>query len=130
MSWCERCQQEFDGKHCPVCGNLMLQEIHPEELPAAEPVWHIGPEKTGGVPWPTDEAGEPEEPVLLTEMSDAGMDCQLLLSRLQFYTIPSVTRYPGAGGLGKIILGFSGYGVQVFVPASRLEEASWLLDMF
>lgn len=130
--WCEVCEKECEGIRCPDCGAVLLQEINPEELSAAEPSWHMDgvQDNTGGLPWPDGRDGEPEEPILLTEMPDFGGRCQLLQSRLRAYSIPSITRYPGGGTLGKVVLGFSGYGVQLFVPASRLEESCKLLDLF
>ena len=41
--------------------------------------------------------------------------------------IPVLTRYPEGGGLGKVYLGFSGYGVDLYVPKSRESEARALL---
>jgi len=131
IGFCESCNQEYEGSHCPVCGAVLLQEINPEGLPAAEATWKTGPSGAADdLPWPDTSSGEPEEPALLTEMSDLGGQSQLLQSRLRAYVIPSFTRYPGGGTLGKVMLGFSGYGVQVFVPASRMEEACKLLDLF
>ena len=36
-------------------------------------------------------------------------------------------RYDKDGTLGKVLLGFSGYGVKLYVPTSRLEEARELM---
>lgn len=129
MGFCEQCGKEYEGKRCPVCGSQLLQEIIPEEMAPAEATWH-NDLKTDSPAWPEDNAGEPEEPVLLTESADLGGHSQLLESRLRAYGIPFITRYPGGGPLGKVVLGFSGYGVQFFVPASRLEEACRLIDLF
>lgn len=131
MGFCEQCGKEFEGERCPVCGSVMLQEINPEEMPPAKATWHGGfSRENDEIQWPRESDGEPEEPVLLTELPDVGGSCQLLVSRLCAYRIPSFTRYPGGGALGKVVLGFSGYGVQVFVPRSRLEDAVRLLDLF
>lgn len=46
---------------------------------------------------------------------------------LQAVGIPVLTRYPEGGGLGKVYLGFSGYGVDLYVPKSRESEARALL---
>ncbi len=130
MGFCEQCGKEYEGERCPVCGSVLLPEVNPEEMPPAQVTWHGGfGRKSDEIPWP-EIGGEPEEPVLLTELPDVGGDCQLLESRLRAYRIPDFTRYPGCGALGKVVLGFSGFGVQVFVPRSRLEEAVKLLDLF
>lgn len=44
-------------------------------------------------------------------------------ARFQAAGIPVLTRYPEGGGLGKVYLGFSGYGVDLYVPKSRESEA-------
>lgn len=131
MGFCEQCGKEYEGERCPVCGSVMLREINPEEMPPARVSLHGGfSGESDSIPWPEDENGETEEPVLLAELPDVGGACQLLESRLRAYRIPDFTRYPGTGTLGKVVLGFSGFGVQVFVPRSRLEEATKLLDLF
>ena len=38
--------------------------------------------------------------------------------------IPCFKYYAKEGGAGKVISGFSGYGADLYVPASRLEEAT------
>ena len=42
--------------------------------------------------------------------------------------IPCFKYYAKEGGAGKVINGFSGYGADLYVPASRLEEARELLS--
>ncbi len=78
-------------------------------------------------PWPQDKEGNPEEACLLTALSDAGGMAELTATQLRSYGIPVLHRYPGDGAAGRVILGFSGYGVELYVPASRLEEARELL---
>ncbi len=131
MGWCERCDCEREGDRCPVCGSLLLQEIHPEDMPADMPVPQSG-QMSGetGPAWPSDPKGEPEEPVFLTNLQDVGGYPQLLEARLSAVGIPVVIRYPREGGLGRVVLGFSGYGAEFFVPASRLKEARELLEFF
>ena len=38
-----------------------------------------------------------------------------------------IKQYDKDGTLGKVVLGFSGYGVSLYVPASMLEDAQNLL---
>ena len=67
--------------------------------------------------------GEPEEPGMLALAQDFESSRGLILSRLEAAGIPAFYRYPECGGLGKVVLGFSGYGVYIYVPKSRYEEA-------
>ena len=94
----------------------------------AVPVW--GREVIGELAqrWPKTEAGEPEPPVYLTHCGGLDMDDTMLISMLDAYGIPALRQYPGNGAFGRVILGVSGEGVDVFVPASRLTEARELLE--
>ena len=77
--------------------------------------------------WPKDGNGEFEPPAFLTDAVEAGGEAELLCQMLRSYDIPVLRRYEKDGTLGKVVLGFSGYGVQLYVPASRLEEARELM---
>ncbi len=77
--------------------------------------------------WPKGEDGEFETPAFLTDAVEAGGEAELLCQMLRSYDIPVLRRYEKDGTLGKVVLGFSGYGVQLYVPASRLEEARELM---
>ena len=88
--------------------------------------WHFGP--NDGLAWPLDAAGEREKAVLFREMFDSPADTDMLISYLAAYGIPCFKYYDKDGGAGKIINGFSGYGVSLYVPESRLEEAKELAE--
>ena len=77
--------------------------------------------------WPRDEAGEPEAPVYLCHCKGLDMDETLLVSRLEAYGIPYLRQYPNDGQFGKLILGMSGSGVDIFVPASVWADACELI---
>ena len=77
--------------------------------------------------WPKDETGREEQAVLLTQTFDAPADADTVISLLSAYGIPCFKYYDKEGGAGKVISGFSGYGVSLYVPASRLDEAKDLL---
>jgi len=77
--------------------------------------------------WPKDPEGNPEEPVLLTTQPDAGGTADMTAAMLEAFGIPVLKQYRSGGGAGRIILGFSGYGADLYVPVSRLEEARQLL---
>ena len=77
--------------------------------------------------WPRDENGTLDAPVFLCHCSSLDMDEGLLVSRMESYGIPCLRQYPGNGDFGKIILGVSGTGIDVYVPASLWADASELL---
>ncbi len=126
MGFCETCEKEYEGTTCPVCGSVMLQELHPEAMLREDAVWHTGGEDFTQE-WPKGGDGLPEQAEYLGETSDFGGDCEVMQARLLASGIPSFTQRPYQGQLGKIILGFSGYGVDLYVPGSRLEEAKKIL---
>lgn len=72
--------------------------------------------------WPKID-GVPEEPVFLKHCSAVDMDDELLINMLTAYGIPAVKQYPANGGFGKVVLGMSGEGTDIFVPASMLNDA-------
>lgn len=73
--------------------------------------------------WPKNEDGKPEEPVFLCNLGNNDMSDTLRVNMLEAYGIPCVTRYPGDGGFGKLVLGMSGQGTDIYVPKSMLEDA-------
>jgi hypothetical protein len=77
--------------------------------------------------WPKDAAGQDEKAVLLKQTFDSAADADTVISLLSAYGIPCFKYYDREGGAGKVINGFSGFGVSLYVPASRLEEAQELL---
>ena len=78
--------------------------------------------------WPKDASGEPEEPVLLTTAINNNLYDEMTVSMLEAYGIPCMIRYPGNGSFGKVILGMSGEGTEIFIPRSMLEDAAALLS--
>ena len=77
--------------------------------------------------WPKDEAGEPEPPVYLCHCKGIDMDEAMLVSRMEGYGIPCLMQYPNDGEFGKLILGVSGSGVDIFVPSSLWADACELM---
>ena len=77
--------------------------------------------------WPKDAAGQDEKAVLLKQTFDSAADADTIISLLSAYGVPCFKYYDREGGAGKVINGFSGFGVSLYVPASRLEEAQELL---
>lgn len=78
--------------------------------------------------WPKDASGEPEEPVLLTTAINLNLYDEMTINMLEAYGIPCLKRYPGDGSFGKVVLGMSGPGTEIYVPRSMLEDASALVS--
>ena len=76
--------------------------------------------------WPKDENGEPEEPVRLGTAINLNLFDELTVNMLEAYGIPCLTLYPGDGSFGKLILGMSGQGTDIYVPKSMAEDAAAL----
>ena len=78
--------------------------------------------------WPRDQAGEPEEPVFLEHLGGSELDVEMEVNLLDAFGIPVVLQYPNNGDFGKLILGFSGTGVELYVPRSMLEDAQNIIS--
>ena len=78
--------------------------------------------------WPKDENGEPELPRFLCHRNSVNMEDVMLVSRMESYGIPCLKQYPNNGVFGKLILGISGTGTDIFVPSSQWEDARVLLQ--
>lgn len=75
--------------------------------------------------WPLDQQGVPDQAaLLLAAQSELGGGADVLLSMLASFQIPAFK----SGSLGKVIFGFAGQGVDIYVPQSRLEEAKAILE--
>lgn len=74
--------------------------------------------------WPKGADGQPEKAEKLTWQPELGGMADILLSMLEGCGIPAFK----VGTQGKVVLGFAGLGVEIYVPASRLEEATALLE--
>lgn len=75
--------------------------------------------------WPTGPDGKPERAALaLAAQSELGGGADVLVSMLYGCGIPAFK----SGTLGKVIFGFAGQGVDIYVPQSLLEDAREILD--
>jgi len=77
--------------------------------------------------WPKDETGKAVEPSFLQHLTGSQLDIQMGINLLSAYNIPVMTVYPNDGEFGKLIMGFSGTGVDVYVPATMLDEAKEII---
>ncbi len=78
--------------------------------------------------WPKNEDGEPEKPVRLVTADNRDFFDELTISMLESCGIPCLRMYPGDGSFGKLILGMSGQGTDIYVPESMAEDAAALCD--
>ena len=78
--------------------------------------------------WPKDENGRPEAPVFLRCEKNLDMSDELLVNMLEAYQIPCLRIYPGDGSFGRVVLGTSGWGVDIYVPESLYEDAKELTE--
>ena len=74
--------------------------------------------------WPKDAEGHPEQAVSLGIQWELDSMADITVSMLESCGIPAFK----VGTQGKVVLGFAGLGVEIYVPASRLEEATALLE--
>ena len=77
--------------------------------------------------WPRDEEGNPDPPVYLCHCEPLGMAEQLTVSRMESYGIPCLRQDPENGGFGRLSIGVSGTGTDIFGPASLWADACELL---
>ena len=89
--------------------------------------WSFGKLK-GGPPWPRDGEGQPVPPAYLTHLRAVDMEGQIVVTLLESAEIPVVTQYPNDGSFGRVVLGFSGTGVDIYVPETLLEDARGMLS--
>ncbi len=73
--------------------------------------------------WPKRSDGAPEAPALLAHLMEWNCEAGLTEQLLRAYDIPVLTARGNLGSLGTIVLGFSGEGVDLYVPESMLEDA-------
>lgn len=119
--YCPRCKQEYEDKTvCPQCcielrttPKLTWGRTIPGELLKK---------------WPYDDQGEPIRPAFLMHCTETDMEDRVVLSLLEAYGIPAVRTYTNDGEFGKVILGMSGTGVELYVPETMLEDAKNLLE--
>ena len=74
--------------------------------------------------WPQGSDGKPEPAEKLAIQWELDAMADITLSMLESCGIPAFK----AGTQGRVIFGFAGLGVEIYVPASRLAEAQALLE--
>ena len=78
--------------------------------------------------WPKDDSGIPEKPEWLCNCKNVDLRDELRVNMLEAYGIPCLRLYPGDGSFGRLVLGMSGQGTDIYVPGSLLEDARALCE--
>ena len=78
--------------------------------------------------WPKAEDGTPVEPCFLTHTKGTDLDAEMTVNMLEAYGIPCVIQYPNDGDFGRVVIGISGTGVDIYVPITMYEDAISLTE--
>lgn len=78
--------------------------------------------------WPKQDDGTLVPPAFLTHKTALNLEAELLSNMLGAYAIPVLCRYPNNGEFGKVIIGMSGGGVDLYVPETLLADAKALME--
>ena len=78
--------------------------------------------------WPRDEAGEYVPPVFLKHCASVDLEDEFLINLLEAYGVPVLRAHAGDGSFGKVILGMSGTGSELYVPETLYETAKDLME--
>ena len=78
--------------------------------------------------WPKAPDGTPEKPMLLMRLKDWNYEAEMLTEKLRAYGIPALRMFGHDGSFGKLVLGRSASGVELYVPEPMLEDARNLLE--
>ncbi len=133
MPWCHECEKEHkEGlEYCPDCGDVLYENIPPSMMEPEKLEWSFkGPFSSHAEKplWPVDENGEPVPPVFLTQVFGTQIDYEMKSGMLEAYGIPVIRNVSALGNFGKIVLGFSGTGMEILVPATMFDDAVSLLS--
>ncbi|MBQ4369638.1 MAG: hypothetical protein II784_01415 [Oscillospiraceae bacterium] len=123
MLWCANCEKFYaEGLSvCPECGGELCEQR--ESTLAFKKLFSHHDN------WPTDENGEPVPPVYLKTVTGASeVTYELEAGLLEAYGIPVLRNFTALGSFGKIVLGFSGTGMDILVPETMYEDAKALLE--
>ena len=85
--------------------------------------WGFSEKKNNYDDWPKTESGDIVPPAFLMHVSNVQLEADILINMLNAYGVPTVTQYPNNGEFGKVMLGTSGTGIDVFVPETMVEDA-------
>ena len=130
MSWCHECEKEYTGEEeiCPVCDSDLYEDIPPSMMQPEKVTWGFRRNTEKTAEWPKDERGENIPVAFLANIGGSQLDYEMPLSLLRAFSIPYVCDFAGAGRIVKICFGFSGAGMDIYVPETLLEDAKEILS--
>lgn len=73
-----------------------------------------------------DNKSEEEISLLMADLSP--VEAEIFISLLESYGIPVMKKSKGSGGIMEIYTGVNNYGIDLYVPAKALEEASEIIE--
>lgn len=108
MPWCPLCREEYREGFtiCSDCGVELVEELNP-------------------INQGSDRECETE--AYLTTASNE-VEADIIESLLKSYGIPILKKYEEAGAFLNVYMGFSTFGIKIFVPESKLEEARIIIE--
>lgn len=113
--WCPECNLESGGAVCPNCGGD-LRELPSSNWAKSLP-WELLKK------WPVGNDNELVRPAFLTHCLCNNLEDELMVGMLESFGIPSLRNYPENGSFGRVVLGMAGFGADLYVPVTMLEDA-------
>lgn len=90
--------------------------------------WNFGKKKKVTDTWPKKENGDLISPAFLTHVGGSQTDSSIMISLLEAYGIPTISQYPNNGDFGRVIIGYAGGGVDIFVPETLIDDATDIIN--
>ncbi|MCR5173155.1 MAG: hypothetical protein K6C09_00790 [Oscillospiraceae bacterium] len=85
--------------------------------------WNIGGPGALSKRWPKDENGVEIPPAFFQHVGGSELDVEMAANLIEAYGIPVLRKPVLDGDLGRVIIGYSGPGVDLYVPETMLEDA-------
>ena len=85
--------------------------------------WNIGGRGPLSDRWPKDENGVEIPPAFFQHVGGSELDVEMAANLIEAYGIPVLRKPVLDGDLGRVIIGYSGPGVDLYVPETMLEDA-------
>ncbi len=138
MAYCMVCEKSFDDslEICPECGALLESENdctgECDDCASGCEHNHDHDHDCDGECsdqiWPLDDDGNPVKPAFLMTVMGNQIDYEMTVSLLRSFGVPTIREYPNAISNAKILLGFSGAGMDIHIPENMLELAKELMN--
>lgn len=119
---CPNCKMKYKPGEtvCPGCGTSLTPDVNV--------LWGWTPVGKLTEQWPRCEDGQFVLPALLTHCTSLDLQDEMLVNMLSAYGIPAFRLYPNDGSFGRVVLGMSGGGADIYVPQTLLDDARSLIS--